>query len=680
MEKGTPLPPDEELLRRITSRSDRDAFGTLVGRHGDLVHSIAFRILHDPADAQDTAQETWIAVLRDAGKFVPRGAIRAWIGGIAVNHARNRLRKRLRSETRDRGAATTAHVQAPGDAMEKREERERIEACVRALPEEECDAILLHYYEGLSQEETAAALGTSLPTAKWRIHQGLDRLREKMAATGLTLTAAALVASMRATPAYASPPGLTGTILGLSTGAAGAAVAGTVAREALLAGGAIMKGKTTITVAAALLAACMATGVAIRQAIDQRKQEAEIVALRGRLAQAEDRSGRGGPGDPDASPTLALAEARERIAALEREIFERDARLATEGTSAGSPEARPLRERIEMFDAWVQERVRGVDERRPEFERDPTLYSRLQKEFQEELSLKADDLRLVIKADPGGYLTLLRGETDLARLKLLLSPLLRQPGNNPQRVPFIDVTSADYYPPEFLDGIEEILRTGTEAQREAVYGLVKGFWPRASIPESLNDAALDMLDSPSPRLQQAFLEGMEQCHDIIPGERFETIRRIADAPGVGVSLASALRAIAQVEDPRAEEYLLERLESNVDPALTGSLVQALSFRRTTDHRTGGGRSEDPQRCAVALVGALAQAPGNEQVCVEVTMFAIDHLPMPLAQDVLLQIVQSPPSDRCAVVVGAVLDRMRTGETRPDILKQAIYDLEDSSKR
>jgi len=168
-------------------RGDEEAFIALVRRLGPGVRSLLTR-LAGPAAADDLVQEAFFRAWRELATYRPdRGAFSTWVYRIALNAARDHLRRgRVRGAAEGRIAAgvsaagppPAAEAGSPEGAAARREEEARVRAAVDALPEPERAVVLLHVHGGLSFREAAEALGCPVTTAKNRFAAALRRLRE----------------------------------------------------------------------------------------------------------------------------------------------------------------------------------------------------------------------------------------------------------------------------------------------------------------------------------------------------------------------------------------------------------------------------------------------------------------------------------------------------------------------
>jgi RNA polymerase sigma factor (sigma-70 family) len=169
----------DEAVVALTARSDEAALAELYDRYGRAAYGLAYRVLRDPALAEDAVQEAFLDVWRQADRFVPeRARASAWLFTFVHRRAVDVVRReeRRRSEPID-GAPEPAGATAEDEAW-LRLERERVQAALRQLPDAQREAIELAYYGGFTQSELAERLGEPLGTIKSRMFSGLARLRE----------------------------------------------------------------------------------------------------------------------------------------------------------------------------------------------------------------------------------------------------------------------------------------------------------------------------------------------------------------------------------------------------------------------------------------------------------------------------------------------------------------------
>ncbi|ABC93344.1 probable RNA polymerase sigma-E factor (sigma-24) protein, ECF subfamily (plasmid) [Rhizobium etli CFN 42] len=164
---------DAELIERA-QRGDREAFGQLVSRHYDFVRATAWRWSGSSTDADDIAQEVCVKIGAAMRSFRGASHFRTWLYTLTLNAARDHRRKRAREQQTFRAYAAEPRQDAPGGEDEI---SNALWAAVRALPERQCDAVLLVYGEGLSHSAAADVMGCSEATVSWQVHEARKRLK-----------------------------------------------------------------------------------------------------------------------------------------------------------------------------------------------------------------------------------------------------------------------------------------------------------------------------------------------------------------------------------------------------------------------------------------------------------------------------------------------------------------------
>ena len=186
--------PDEGFIARLRAR-DVDAFEELVSHYERSVHSLCFRLLGDPEEARDAAQETFLKIYRGLGSFRGECGLKTWIYRIAINQAMNQKRwwrRRHRDETISLelsrssesdltvGSSLQSNSASPEDAAIEHEREETIMSALAQLKTEYRIVLVLREIEELSYEEIAATLSISIGTVKSRIARGRDELRRRV--------------------------------------------------------------------------------------------------------------------------------------------------------------------------------------------------------------------------------------------------------------------------------------------------------------------------------------------------------------------------------------------------------------------------------------------------------------------------------------------------------------------
>ncbi len=183
--EGVAEQSDLELVRRA-QRNERGAFDLLVLKYQHKVVKLVARLLRDPAEAEDVAQEAFIKAYRALGSFRGDSAFYTWLYRIAVNTARNAIASRQRrpldyeaelSENEQSNLASRLrHTDTPEATALSEEIRLTVNQAIEQLPEDLRTAIVLREVEGLSYEEIAAAMDCPVGTVRSRIFRAREAI------------------------------------------------------------------------------------------------------------------------------------------------------------------------------------------------------------------------------------------------------------------------------------------------------------------------------------------------------------------------------------------------------------------------------------------------------------------------------------------------------------------------
>jgi RNA polymerase sigma-70 factor (ECF subfamily) len=145
--------------------------------HKDAVYRFAWRMMSSPEAAEDIAQDVFVSLLRQPGRFDPnRGQLRSFLLGIA----RNLIMKRWRDEHQWEELVDEQFAAEPID-IGRSETAEMVGEAVRSLPPLQREVLILSEYEELSLEEIARAVESEIGTVKSRLHRARENLRRILA-------------------------------------------------------------------------------------------------------------------------------------------------------------------------------------------------------------------------------------------------------------------------------------------------------------------------------------------------------------------------------------------------------------------------------------------------------------------------------------------------------------------
>jgi RNA polymerase sigma factor (sigma-70 family) len=172
-----------EALFAGYASGDAEAAAAFVRRVERNVYGLALAIVHDPAEAQDVAQEALVRAWRFAASFDPRrGSVMAWLLGITRNVALDNVRGRGRrpATVADVPAAWAIDTTDLGDVVDRRDDAARVIDLVRDLPPAQRDALISVTLFGLSTREVSERDAIPHGTVKTRVRLALRKLRDDM--------------------------------------------------------------------------------------------------------------------------------------------------------------------------------------------------------------------------------------------------------------------------------------------------------------------------------------------------------------------------------------------------------------------------------------------------------------------------------------------------------------------
>ena len=189
---------DAELVARV-QRGDKQAFDLLVLKYQRKIMRLLSRMIRDPAEIEDVAQESFIKAYRALPQFRGDSAFYTWLYRIAINTARNWLAQNNRrpntsssyeseeGETFDETDNLTDSSN-PESEMASRQIAETVNKAMNDLPEELRNAIVMREIDGMSYEDIAQSMNCPIGTVRSRIFRAREaiatRLRPLLGDTG----------------------------------------------------------------------------------------------------------------------------------------------------------------------------------------------------------------------------------------------------------------------------------------------------------------------------------------------------------------------------------------------------------------------------------------------------------------------------------------------------------------
>lgn len=169
--------PLADIVRRAGA-GDTDAANALVRALLPRVYRVAARILHDPTEAEDVAQEAFLRAWKVAANWKPGAAkFETWVHRITLNLCFDRLRRRKRIASEDSAPEQIDDSPSASDGMFALERAKRVKQAMDALPERQRTALVLCHFEDMGNIEAAGALEISVEALESLLSRGRKALR-----------------------------------------------------------------------------------------------------------------------------------------------------------------------------------------------------------------------------------------------------------------------------------------------------------------------------------------------------------------------------------------------------------------------------------------------------------------------------------------------------------------------
>jgi RNA polymerase sigma-70 factor (ECF subfamily) len=166
-------------------QGDRDAFSRLVEAYQGPVYNLTYRMLGDPNEAEDAAQETFLRAYRKLDSYDPSRKFSTWLLSIASHYCIDQLRRRRLTwlSLEDEGVPSSAmvsHKPSPEGHVLQAEQEAQVQALLNTLSTDYRAVVVLHYWYGLSYQEIAQTTHSTVSAVKSRLFRARRMLAEQL--------------------------------------------------------------------------------------------------------------------------------------------------------------------------------------------------------------------------------------------------------------------------------------------------------------------------------------------------------------------------------------------------------------------------------------------------------------------------------------------------------------------
>ena len=170
---------EEKILQKMQN-ADPEGLKALMNRYVPYVSAVVWNILRyamTPQDAEEVVSDVFLTAWDRAEDLQP-GKIKAWLGAVARNKAKNKLRERGQELPLEEDLLDLSDGSTPLDGLEQNQEWELVRQAVDALPPEDREIFLRHYYYAQTLEEISFAMLMPVSTLKSRLRRGRMKLKD----------------------------------------------------------------------------------------------------------------------------------------------------------------------------------------------------------------------------------------------------------------------------------------------------------------------------------------------------------------------------------------------------------------------------------------------------------------------------------------------------------------------
>jgi len=177
-----------ELMLRVKESRDMAAFEELVEIHQKAVVGTVAKMLGNPSEAEDIAQQVFLRIWKSAARYKPQAKFTTWMFTITRNLVFNEVRRRKRKPAvsmDEREEVTNLVVEdertmSPGESVLQRELEKAVDDAIQELPEKQRIGVILRRYEEMPYDEIGKVLGLSVPAVKSLLFRARAQLKESL--------------------------------------------------------------------------------------------------------------------------------------------------------------------------------------------------------------------------------------------------------------------------------------------------------------------------------------------------------------------------------------------------------------------------------------------------------------------------------------------------------------------
>jgi RNA polymerase sigma-70 factor (ECF subfamily) len=589
------------------------------------VYNVCYQVLRHAQDAEDAAQEVLVKLARSKESSGDIQRLDRWIYRVALNTALNVRKRRATRTFHELRRADVDQAPRPAPGLS-----EALHDAIADLDDDSRSLVLEHYFDRRSLQDLAKKRDCAVVTVWKKIDRAKSELRRILHRPGFSIAMADVDRALQSIVPVAAPPNLLSEVLlaKISRAAAGGST---------IVGGIAMTAKS-LSLGAIVGVSVLLFGVGFGGGL-----------LRG--ASAPEPS----PAPPPRADLRGRGLEGRETAAASSDPVRRPAPL----TTVGSPPADTprLQRKLERFREMLLEgrRVGELGDRAHTEE----FYRHVNEEWR--------GLQGQVIADPKTYYNFLRSQPDVLFSELLI--LLVGHGLGYQS----SGGGQSELAPPLVPGLKDLLRSGTEDQRRAFLERGVIALRGASRAELLEQCWSCLRTEPSPPMRAALLDALAQdCsnqYDEAPAgaaKPDDHLGLLEAAWASGEQKASCLFLLSRMRGAAAERLFLEKsaeVARGGDPELLDFLPQPLELRVPLVEAADESRF-------LSLISEAAAATKNPATFLSLAKL-LPSFPLGKASSALESLLAIGPDAESRAAIGRVLERIRAGETRPDVLRRCI---------